>query len=1075
MDGAGRLEARADWQDLILRSVGEGLIATDLSGIITYWNDGATTLFGFSAAEMLGRPLAALFPEQDPDALSVDLAAGNVNRRTWPGRRKDGTALRVELTTTPLRDVAGAAIGFLTVARDVTESARELEATLEAMADGVIVYDREAQIVRVNAAARTLFALDMQEEYVRLPHAERARLVPVSDADGRPLDLEEFVPERVLRGEVLTGERAVTLRVVSLDGRVSEIEVSGTPLRDAAGEIVGAVVVHRDVTERRRLERQVEDERDLLRAEVAARARVQEELRASEARYRAIAETANEGIWLVDRDGRTLFANARLAAMLGTSVDDLLARGLPDFVFAEDQALARERIRQNLAGMVEQFDFRFRRPDGTAMAVLANTSPVYGEDNTIGGALGMFSDVTERRRAEEALRRQAALLALAHDAIIVRSPDGHIMSWNEGAAALYGWTAVEAVGRTTHDLLRTRVVGTGGAGAETDTAVAERGGWEGELEHTRRDGTWVVVDSRQSLLRGAGGVPEAILEVNRDVRPRRALARLHRVTVALSPAMTTAQVAESIVAQSREALGANGAVVAELSDDGTYLRILRIAGYAPEVVAGWPEFPASLPLPLGEAVRTRDVVLVATPQDHAARYPGRVPVAAEGGSAAWAAIPLLLGERVLGAVGLSFADERPFGEGDGALLRAVGTLCGQALERARLYEAERDSAAQARARSAELQTLLDVLPVGIAIAHDPAAADIRVNPALAVMLGIPPEANASLNLPPEERPATYGVYRQGHELAARELPLDVAAAQGVVIQDMEVGVVHNDGSRLTLLSYAAPLYDEEGRVRGSVGAFLDISERKNFEQAREAFLTAAAHDLRTPLTGLRGHAQLARRRLARVDRPGLAPIAEHLAQIDDATARMAALIDELMDVVRDQTGQRLSLDRRPTDLVALVRGVVAQHSASTEHCLRVETELTALEAHVDAARMERVIGNLLSNAIKFSPEGGDIVVRLGREDGPLGPAVAIAVQDRGLGIPALDLPHVFTRFRRARNVVGQIPGAGIGLAGALQIVSAHGGTIDVQSREGHGSTFMVRLPLVGPRDETVTQQGGDEA
>ncbi len=1127
IDGAGRLEERAGWQDLILRGIRDALIATDLSGAITYWNDGAAALFGYSADEILGRSLAVLSPEQCPDALPLDLAAiaaGHDNRRDWSGRRRDGMALRVELTASPLQDADGAALGFLAVARDVTDSAREaehrnlllaateallaardpgeaprriadlavpaladwctvgtleadgavawlgmahrdaalaaqleahgqwaglrlpataqglfrialqtrqtqlaprvsdeqlrviargdtaylaylrglgpislvavplevrgrllgvieymrlgaeraytpadlpyledlarraalalntaqwsdqsqraqavsegrareLEATLEAMADGMIVYDRDVQIVRVNAAARALFALDRSEVYTSLPHAERARLVLVSDIHGRPLDLEAFVPERALRGEVLTGERAVTLRIVNLEGREAEIEVSGTPLRDAAGEIVGAVVVHRDVT--------------------------------------------------------------------------------------------------------------------------------------------------ARRRTEEALRQQAALLGLAHDAIIVRDPAGHVISWNEGAAALYGWTAVEAVGRITHELLRTRVIDTGCAGAETDAAVVERGGWEGELEHTRRDGTRVVVDSRQSLLRRPDGTPEAILEVNRDAGARRALARLLRLAVALSPTMTAAQVAEAIVAHGLEALGANGAVVAELSEDGASFTILRSAGYPPELEAEWARFPAVPATPLGEAARTREVVLVPTPEAYAARYPGRTPEPAADGSAAWAAIPLLLDERVLGGLGLSFANERSFGEGDRALLRAVGALCAQALERARLYEAERESAARARARSAELETLLDVLPVGIAIARDPAAADIRVNPALAEMLGIPPEANASLNAPPEQRPSTYRVYQQGHELAARELPLDVAAAQGSVIRDMEMEVVRDDGSRLTLLSHAAPLYDDEGRLRGSVGAFLDISERRAFERAREAFLSAAAHDLKTPLTGIRGHAQLARRRLARLGSRGLEPIVEHLAQIDGAIARMVGLIDELMDVVWDQTGQRLALDLRPADLVALVRGVVAQQSASAAHRLRVETELPLLEAQVDAARLERVVGNLLSNAIKYSPEGGDIVVSLTREDGLHGSAAVIAVQDHGLGIPEADLPHIFARFRRARNVIGQIPGTGIGLAGALRIVSEHGGTIGVQSQEGYGSTFTVRLPLDGPQDgEMPTQQGGPEA
>ena len=107
--------------------------------------------------------------------------------------------------------------------------------------------------------------------------------------------------------------------------------------------------------------------------------------------------------------------------------------------------------------------------------------------------------------------------------------------------------------------------------------------------------------------------------------------------------------------------------------------------------------------------------------------------------------------------------------------------------------------------------------------------------------------------------------------------------------------------------------------------------------SREEFLSSAAHDLKTPLTSIRGHAQLARRRLARLNVPDLAPIAEHLAQIDVNVSRLLDLINELVDVTRAQLGQTVTLDRQPTDLLALVRGVVAQHEGLTAHRLRVET------------------------------------------------------------------------------------------------------------------------------------------
>jgi signal transduction histidine kinase len=102
-----------------------------------------------------------------------------------------------------------------------------------------------------------------------------------------------------------------------------------------------------------------------------------------------------------------------------------------------------------------------------------------------------------------------------------------------------------------------------------------------------------------------------------------------------------------------------------------------------------------------------------------------------------------------------------------------------------------------------------------------------------------------------------------------------------------------------------------------------------------------------------------------------------------------------------------------------------------------------------------VLANLLANVVKYSPAGGKITVMVKEE----GQWAIVAVHDEGIGIPAVDLPHIFERFHRASNVPGQVEGTGIGLASAYQIVAQHGGSITVTSTEGAGSTFTVRLPL----------------
>jgi signal transduction histidine kinase len=249
------------------------------------------------------------------------------------------------------------------------------------------------------------------------------------------------------------------------------------------------------------------------------------------------------------------------------------------------------------------------------------------------------------------------------------------------------------------------------------------------------------------------------------------------------------------------------------------------------------------------------------------------------------------------------------------------------------------------------------------------------------------------------------------------------------------------------------------RKRGEAALRQAQEQLEETIRTRDEFLASASHDLKGPITTIRGVAQLLQRQLQTAKRVDPAYLVQELGRIEGATTKMTVLINQLLDLAHLKAGRSLTLEPHPTDLVALARRIAAEHQAqSGQHVIRLQTAARTLVGNWDAFRLERVLDNLLSNAIKYSPAGGEIILTITREpDEPDGWAVLV-VRDHGVGIPAADLPKVFERFQRAGNV-GSIRGSGIGLAGSRQIVEQHGGTITVASQPGAGAAFTVRLPL----------------
>ncbi len=297
-----------------------------------------------------------------------------------------------------------------------------------------------------------------------------------------------------------TGEATESdFRVTWPDGSVHWLTSRWQVIYDASGDPQRMLGINIDITERKQAE---------------------EALRESEARLRTVLETLPVGVLILDAEHRIIETNGQVEEIFGgvVPIKEPLqeyrrgkswwtASGQP---VGDDEWPSMQAMRQGTVILDKEIDIL--RADGTRATVLNAAAPLRNPQGEIIGAVVIIRDITERKLAEEQLSELVELLDLSH--VMVRDPESKIIYWGTGDEALYGYTRKEAIGRVSHELLKTDFPVSRKA---VDAALKQTGHWEGELVHTARDGRKVVVASHQVLHRDAEGHPGAILEVNNDI------------------------------------------------------------------------------------------------------------------------------------------------------------------------------------------------------------------------------------------------------------------------------------------------------------------------------------------------------------------------------------------------------------------------------------------------------------------------------------------------------------------------------------------------------------------------------
>ena len=517
------------------------------------------------------------------------------------------------------------------------------------------------------------------------------------------------------------------------------------------------------------------------------------------------------------------------------------------------------------------------------------------------------------------------------------------------------------------------------------------------------------------------------------------LTRLSEASLLINDGLELDAVLQKVLDSSRSLTGARYGVMTTLDDSGQIEDFLASGLTSDEARQLW-EMPGGMEF--FEYLRTvQGPMRVSDFAAHAGTL-GLPEFSPPTPTSAFLTVPIVhLGDYV-GDINLAKRDPgEEFSDEDEETLVIFASQAALAIVNARQRRDER------RAR-ADLETLINTAPVGVVVFDASSGAPVSFNQEATRIVG----SLLDTDQPPEQLLETLSCRRaDGREVSLAEWPLAEALSAGETVRAEEIVLSVPDGPSVTVLLNATPILSESGEVESFIITLQDMTPLEELAQMRSEFLGMVSHELRAPLTSIRGSATTMIDAASDLDP---AELRQFVRIIVDQADNMRELIDNLLDVARIESGS-LPVTLEPAEIAPIVdraRNIFLSGGDRRDLDIIIEPDLPLVVA--DRRRVAQVIGNLLSNAARHSPPNSPISVNVARD----GVHVAVSVSDEGRGIPARQMSQLFRKFFRAEGAGGD---TGLGLAICKGIVEAHGGRIWAES-EGPslGARFTFTIPAL---------------